>query len=81
MKAQLQGDGVYLFNSSGANVAAFNTNISQKGHLWVSDYVQADAGYWVGFSQGITGTRTVKDGSGNNKTVTIVGGIITGWEL
>jgi len=30
-------------------------------------------------SAGLTTTRTVKDGSGNNKTVTITGGIITGW--
>lgn len=30
---------------------------------------------------GITGTRTVKDGSGNNKAVTIKGGIITDWEV
>lgn len=28
---------------------------------------------------GLNGTRTVKDGSGNNQTVTITHGIITGW--
>lgn len=33
-----------------------------------------------GILEGITGTRTVKDGSGNNKVVTISGGIITDWE-
>lgn len=31
-------------------------------------------------NKGITDTRTVKDGSGNNKVVTITGGIITDWE-
>lgn len=35
--------------------------------------------FGVGTNYGITTTRTVKDGAGNNKLVTITGGLITDW--
>ncbi len=38
-------------------------------------------GFWYRSEPGLYGTRTVKDGSGNNKTVYIKGGIIVAWDL
>jgi hypothetical protein len=37
--------------------------------------------FYFGTEPGLTGTRVVKDGAGNNKTVYIKGGIIVGWDV
>jgi len=53
---------------------------STYAYLVDASKVQASSGFMCNWVEGISGTRTVKDGSGDNKQVTISGGIITAWE-
>lgn len=70
--------GIILAN--GGNVVVTPGNVSAD-HFIASGVPGGSMGYWFNGEQGIFGTRTVKDGNGNNKTVYIKGGIIVGWDL
>lgn len=66
--------------SGGANwLTHTGTTADGEDFVFAINGGAASAYYAVGISKGITATKTVKDGTGTNQTVTITGGIITGW--
>lgn len=75
VEGQINGDKLYAGTGGIETIGNLDMNLQ--------DITEADnissVSYTANGSAGITGSRTVKDGSGNNQTVTITGGIITGW--
>jgi len=60
-------------------VTKFSADVT-SGLLTFTGNINCSGVFQVDNVDGITGTRTVKDGAGANKNVTVSGGIITAWE-
>jgi len=87
----IHGPGVFVYAiGNNAYINAYNINVSsQLTSAWIrsngsllgqtvyGDNFNASTG---GLYPGLNGTRTVKDGAGNNKTVTLHSGLVTAWD-
>lgn len=75
------GSSSYLYRENDNGINYLNSSdslLSANGYATIENSV----GVVRGIGNGATpATRTVKDGSGNNKNVKIIGGIIVEWEL